>query len=180
MIILDDGKYIFPLAQQNGESQPPFRITANYNSKINEYILFQEKKEEIPVSLETIMTFERPKPDGEFIMVQLGTNSDKVVKIGANLPQQIQVILINFLKDNVDIFTTSDEMPGIDPAIACYRLNVDPKMNYVAQQRRRQSPGITKSPLQQRKNGFHDRGSEVQLTSFDLRNTGVIHQKNDK
>jgi hypothetical protein len=93
------------------------------------------------------MRFERPKSDGEFIMVQLGTNSDKVVKIGANLPQQIQVILINFLKDNVDIFTTSDEMPGIDPTIACYRLNVDPKMNYVAQQRRRQSPGITKSPL---------------------------------
>jgi flagellar assembly factor FliW len=57
------------LTQQNGESQPPFLIKANYDFKIDEYILFQEKKEEIPVSLKTIMRLERPKSDGEFIMV---------------------------------------------------------------------------------------------------------------
>jgi hypothetical protein len=87
------------------------------------------------------MKFERPKPNGDFIMVQLDANPNKVVKIGASFPPQIQTTLIKCLKAIADIFATSPkEMSGIDPAVACHRLNVNPNMKYVAQRRRRQTP----------------------------------------
>ncbi|MCH84825.1 hypothetical protein A2U01_0005662 [Trifolium medium] len=86
------------------------------------------------------MKFERPKPDGEFITVQLDNNPTKTVNIGANLPQRIQEALIRCLKANADVFaTTPEEMLGIDPTVACHHLNVDSSMKYVAQRRRRQS-----------------------------------------
>jgi hypothetical protein len=56
----------------------------------------------------------------------LDDNPTKTVKIGANLPPHVQETLVKCLKANTDVFTTTPkEMPGIDPAIACYRLNVN-------------------------------------------------------
>jgi hypothetical protein len=40
--------------------------TIDYESIVDEYISDKEKKAEKPLSLETIMRFERPKSDGEF------------------------------------------------------------------------------------------------------------------
>ncbi|MCI79794.1 hypothetical protein A2U01_0101065, partial [Trifolium medium] len=51
-------------------------------------------KAEKPLPLEARIRFERPKPDGEFITVQLDENPAKTVKIGANFPQRIQEALI--------------------------------------------------------------------------------------
>ncbi|MCI67522.1 hypothetical protein A2U01_0088781, partial [Trifolium medium] len=79
----------------------------------------EEKKAEKPLPLEARIRFERPKPDGEFITVQLDENPAKTVKIGANLTQRIQEALIRCLKANAGVFaTTPGEMPGIDPAVA--------------------------------------------------------------
>ncbi|MCI66293.1 hypothetical protein A2U01_0087551, partial [Trifolium medium] len=45
------------------------------------------------------------------------------------------------LRANANLFAcTPEEMSSVDPELACHHLNVDPKMRYVAQQRRRQSP----------------------------------------
>ncbi|MCH99221.1 hypothetical protein A2U01_0020232 [Trifolium medium] len=111
------------------------------DARSDDYISDEEKKAEKPLSQETIMRFERPKPDGEFITVQLDNNPTKVVKIGANLPPLIQESLVRCLKANADVFATSPEkMLGIDPEVACHRLNVNPNMKFIAQRRRRQSP----------------------------------------
>ncbi|MCI48117.1 hypothetical protein A2U01_0069360, partial [Trifolium medium] len=103
---------------------------------LDEYVSDEEKKAEKPLPLEVRMKFERPKPDGEFITVQLDDNPTKTIKIGANLAQRVQEALIGCLKANADVFATSpEEMPRIDPMVACHHLNVDHSMKYVAQRR---------------------------------------------
>ncbi|MCI50402.1 hypothetical protein A2U01_0071646, partial [Trifolium medium] len=67
---------------------------ANFDPRSDEYISDEEKKAEKPLPLEARIRFERPKPDGEFITVQLDENPAKTVKIWTNLPQQIQEALI--------------------------------------------------------------------------------------
>uniref|UniRef100_A0A2N9IT33 Uncharacterized protein n=1 Tax=Fagus sylvatica TaxID=28930 RepID=A0A2N9IT33_FAGSY len=43
----------------------------------------------------------------------------------------------NFLKNNLDVFAwTHDDMPGIDPATICHKLNVDPSIRPIKQKRR--------------------------------------------
>jgi hypothetical protein len=65
---------------------------------------------------------------------QRGDNSARIVKIGANLPPNVEESLIRCLKANTDMFVVSpEEMPRIDPKVACHRLNVNPNMRYVAQ-----------------------------------------------
>ena len=50
-----------------------------------------------------------------------------MVKVGSNLPNQHWEQLIEFLKENFDLFDWSHaDMPGIPPLIACHKFNVDP------------------------------------------------------
>jgi hypothetical protein len=49
------------------------------------------------------MRFERPKPGEEFTTAQLDDNAVQTVKIGANLPPQVQESLIRCLKANADV-----------------------------------------------------------------------------
>uniref|UniRef100_A0A2N9J4R0 Uncharacterized protein n=1 Tax=Fagus sylvatica TaxID=28930 RepID=A0A2N9J4R0_FAGSY len=43
----------------------------------------------------------------------------------------------SFLKNNLDVFAwTHDDMPGIDPATICHKLNVDPSIRPIKQKRR--------------------------------------------
>ena len=51
----------------------------------------------------------------------------KMVKVGSNLPNQHQEQLIEFLKENFNVFAWSHaDMSGIPPSVACHKLNVDP------------------------------------------------------
>ena len=60
-----------------------------------------------------------------------------MVKVGSNLPDQHREQLIEFLKENLDVFAWSHaDMPSIPPAIACHKLNVDPHHRPVKQKRR--------------------------------------------
>ncbi|GAU28815.1 hypothetical protein TSUD_21520 [Trifolium subterraneum] len=90
----------------------------DFDSCPNEYIFDEEKKVEKPLSVETRIKFERPEPNGEFIMSQLDGNPEKAVKVGTNLPYQIQESLIRCLKVNADVFaTTMEDMPRTDPEV---------------------------------------------------------------
>ena len=52
---------------------------------------------------------------------------DRTTKIGTLTSSMIRQALITFLKHNWDVFAWSHEdMPGIDPSIMVYRLNVSP------------------------------------------------------
>uniref|UniRef100_A0A2N9HJD1 Uncharacterized protein n=1 Tax=Fagus sylvatica TaxID=28930 RepID=A0A2N9HJD1_FAGSY len=53
------------------------------------------------------------------------------------MDKTIREAMISFLKSNLDVFAwTHDDMPGIDPATICHKLNVDPSIRPIKQKRR--------------------------------------------
>ena len=57
---------------------------------------------------------------------------DRTAKIGTLTSSTIRQALITFLKHNWDVFAWSHEdMPGIDPSIMVYRLNVSPFFPFI-------------------------------------------------
>ena len=61
----------------------------------------------------------------------------KSTRIGADLDGKIKKGLIRFLRENIDMFAWSHEdMPGIDPNVITYRLNVYPSSKPVRQKKR--------------------------------------------
>ena len=98
-------------------------------SKENHTWIIEEKTPEITEKLETVELVEG--------------DPTKMTQVGTSLNLQKKKEIINFLKDNLDIFTWSHEdMPGILADIIQHHLNVDPEKKLVSreetcQQRRR-------------------------------------------
>ncbi len=88
------------------------------------------------------MTIEEQKitvnPSEELDTVKLeDERPERTVRIDANLPPRMKESLIQFLKNNKDVFAWSHEdMPGIDPSIITHKLNVNPSLRPVKQKRR--------------------------------------------
>uniref|UniRef100_A0A2N9HAC0 Uncharacterized protein n=1 Tax=Fagus sylvatica TaxID=28930 RepID=A0A2N9HAC0_FAGSY len=78
------------------------------------------------------------KPSGELDTIELEDGRpERTTKIGAELPPKIKESLVQFLKDNKDVFAWSHEdMPGINPSIISHKLNVDPSLRPIKQKRR--------------------------------------------
>ena len=54
-------------------------------------------------------------------------DATKIIKVGAGLDSILKEKIMEFLKQNSDIFTwTHEDMPGIDNKVIEHRLNVDP------------------------------------------------------
>ena len=52
----------------------------------------------------------------------------KTTRIGTTLSPKMRTRLIEFLKENIDVFAWSHkDMQGISPKIAQHKLNVDPE-----------------------------------------------------
>ena len=63
--------------------------------------------------------------------------ANKMTKIGTTLSPEMRTKLIQFLKENIDVFAWSHvDMPGIAPEVIQHKLNVDPKRKPVQQRRR--------------------------------------------
>jgi hypothetical protein len=61
----------------------------------------------------------------------------KKTSIGTKMDRTIREAMISFLKSNLVVFAwTHDDMPGIDPATICHKLNVDPSIRPIKQKRR--------------------------------------------
>ena len=59
---------------------------------------------------------------------------EKMTKIGTNMPPKVKESLVQFLKNNKDVFAWSHEdMPGINPSIFSHKLNVNPSCHPVKQ-----------------------------------------------
>ena len=55
------------------------------------------------------------------------SNSKKFIKIGTSMEEKTKQELVGFLKRSTNIFAWNHEdMPGIDPSVTTYRLNVSP------------------------------------------------------
>ena len=92
-------------------------------SKENHTWTIEEKTPKIIENLETIELVEG--------------SPEKTTQIGTNLSPKTREGIINFLKDNLDVFAWSHEdMPGIPASILQHRLNVDPEKKPVQQRRR--------------------------------------------
>jgi len=92
-------------------------------SKENHTWIIEDKTLEIVEKLETI----------ELVEGSLA----KTTQVGTNLSPKTKEGIINFLKDNLDIFSWSHEdMPGIPANIIQHCLNVDPKKKPIQQRRR--------------------------------------------
>ena len=79
----------------------------------------------------------RPEPSKELEHVQLDDNPEHLAYIGSRLAKDLRRLLIHFLKQNKDVFTSKQEdMGGIDPAIMTHRLNVNPSFKPVKKKRR--------------------------------------------
>ena len=74
----------------------------------------------------------RPEPSEELEPVQLDDNPEHLAYIGSRLVEDLWHLLIQFLKQNKDVFAWKQEdMGGIDPTIITHRLNVSPSFKLV-------------------------------------------------
>ena len=74
----------------------------------------------------------RLEPSEELEPVQLDDDPEHLAYIGSKLAEDLQHLLIHFLKQNKDVFAWKQEdMGGIDPAIITHRLNVSPSFKPV-------------------------------------------------
>ena len=84
-------------------------------------------------------TFEEVKCE-DLVKITIGDDLEKFFQVGSQLPQQEREELIEFLKQNIDIFAWNTyEAPGVDPEFICHPLNVNPLVTPKKQLPRRPS-----------------------------------------
>ena len=92
-------------------------------AKENHTWMIEEKEEDKVEALETVELAE-----GE---------ENKTTRIGTMLSPEMRTRLIQFLKENLDIFAWSrEDMPGISPEVIQHKLNVDPERKPIQLRRR--------------------------------------------
>ena len=63
----------------------------------------------------------------DLVKVTVGDDLEKFFQIGSQLSQQEREELVEFLKQNIDVFAWNTyEAPGVDPEFICHHLNVNP------------------------------------------------------
>ena len=76
----------------------------------------------------------------DLVKVTIRDDLEKFFQIGSQLPQQEREELVEFLKQNIDVFTLNAyEAPGVDPEFICHHLNVNPSIVPKKQPSRRPS-----------------------------------------
>ena len=65
----------------------------------------------------------------DLVKVTIGDDPKKFFQIGSRLPQQEREELVEFLKQNIDVFAwNAYEAPGVDLEFICHHLNVNPSI----------------------------------------------------
>ena len=77
-----------------------------------------------------MLSIERPADEAkceDLVKVTIGDDPKKFFQIGSQLPQREREELIEFLKQNIDVFAWNTyEAPWVDPEFICHHLNVNP------------------------------------------------------
>ena len=83
----------------------------------------------------------RPKPSEELEQVSLDDFPEHLVYIGSKLAEDLKSLLIQFLRQNRDVFAWKQaDMGGIDHTVITHRINTSPYFNPVKQKRRSFAP----------------------------------------
>ena len=65
----------------------------------------------------------------DLLRITVGDDSEIFFQIGSQLPQQEKEKLVEFLKQNIDVFTWNTyKAPRVDPEFICHHLNVNPSI----------------------------------------------------
>ena len=65
----------------------------------------------------------------DLMKVTIGDDPEKFFQIGSQLPQKEREELVEFLKQNMDVFAwNAYEAPRVDPEFICHHLNVNPSI----------------------------------------------------
>ena len=63
----------------------------------------------------------------DLVKITIEDDPEKFFQVGSQLPQQEREELVEFLKQNIDVFAWNTyEAPGVDPDFICHHLNVNP------------------------------------------------------
>ena len=82
----------------------------------------------------------------DLVKVTIGDDPEKFFQIGSQLPQQEREELIEFLKQNIDVFAWNTyEAPRVDLEFICHHLNVNPLIAPKKQPPRRPSKEHTEA-----------------------------------
>ena len=113
--------------------------------------------------------------------VLVGSDPESFFQVGSELPPQEKETLIDFLKQNVDVFAwDAYEAPGVDPHFICHHLNVSPAVTPKKQPPRRPSKehveAIREEVIKLKKTGVI---KEVFYPEW-LANTVVVKKKSRK
>ena len=77
-----------------------------------------------------VLSIDKPTDEAmceDLVKVAIRDNPEKVFQIGSQLPQQEREELIEFLKQNIDVFAWNTyEALEVDPEFICHHLNVNP------------------------------------------------------
>ena len=96
-------------------------------TKENHTWMIEEKEENKIQALETVALTQ--------------DETTKMTRIGTMLSPEMRKRLVQFLKENLNIFAWSHEdMPGISPEVIQHKLNVNPKRKPVQQRQRAFTP----------------------------------------
>ena len=65
----------------------------------------------------------------DLVKITIGDDPEKFFQVGSQLPQQEREELIDFLKQNIDVFAWNTyEAPRVDLEFICHHLNVNPSV----------------------------------------------------
>ena len=71
-------------------------------------------------------TFDKVKCE-DLVKITIEDDPEKFFQVGSQLPQQEREELVEFLKQNIDVFAWNTyEALGVDPNFICHHLNVNP------------------------------------------------------
>ena len=117
----------------------------------------------------------------DLVKITIGDDSEKFFQVGSQLLQQEREELIEFLKQNIDVFAWNTyEAPGVDPEFICHHLNVNPLITPKKQQPRRPSKEHAEA-VQEEITKLKQAGAIKEVFYLEwLANTVVVKKKSGK
>lgn len=75
----------------------------------------------------------------ELKTIQIGTKEHQNTHTKTTFPKYEEVEIVQLLKKNVNIFVWAPtDMAGINPNVVCHQLSIKPRVNHVAQRKRKE------------------------------------------
>ena len=79
-----------------------------------------------------MLSIDRPAEEAkceDLVRITVGDDPERFFQIGSQLPQQEKEELVEFLKQNIDVFAwNAYKALGVDPEFICHHLNVNPSI----------------------------------------------------